>query len=182
MAPGPLPCAVNDVCPVLVWSHTVVGLFQQEHVSDSTQLESYNHITHKHQVEEEKLCFCLDNTCFSSRCRSTSTPLCFKMIYSCCWMMKWVVTSLCPPQDGFNLLSPPEVLLTSAVLLPVTPGLVTLDGQRGVNPLLLRTPDTAKSGVTQNPFWKRKPTGYVLVLKECVNRELQRFVWMFWLI
>lgn len=91
-----------------------------------------------------------------------SSSSCFKMIDSCCWMLNCIITSpLCGTSDWafvrykMDLTSwtrcPPEVLLTSTPLLPLTHGLVTSDGQRGVNPSLLQTPATVKSGVTHKP-------------------------------
>lgn len=116
-----------------------------------------------------------------------SSSSCFKMIYSCCWMANWVITSpLCVPSDWAFVhykmdltswtCSPPEVSLTSTLLLPLTHGLVTSDGHWGVNPLLLQTPATVKSGVTQTPVRPGKRTVHPHLLRECVRKVLQRFV------
>ncbi len=162
MAPGPLPCAVNDVCPVLVWSHTVAGLSWQESVSDNTQLytvvrggDAFSSTSSSCRTDlisvQTKSVF----SYFSSSSR-------FQMIYSCCWMMNWVITSpLCVPSDWAFVhykmdltswtCSPPEVSLTSTLLLPLTHGLVASDGHWGVNPLLLQALATVKSDVTHTP-------------------------------
>ena len=160
MARGPLPCAVNDVCLVHVWSHTVAGLFLA-----TIHLRRHSAV---HCGLEDGMHFQTLERVFFSRYSSSS---CFKMIYSFCWMMNWDITSpLCVPSDWAFVhykmdltswtCSPPEVLLTSTLLLPLTHGLVTSDGQWGVNPLLLQTPATVKSGVTQKPVWLGKYTVY----------------------
>lgn len=117
---------------------------------------------------------CSDKTCFS--CSSSSS--CFKMILSCCWTTSWVITSpLCDPRDWAFVhykmdltswtCSPPEVLLTSTLLLPLTHSLLTSDGQRGVNPWLLWTPAIVKKGVTQEPFWLGER---LVVMSTCAER------------
>lgn len=146
MAPGPLPCAVNAVCPVLVWSHRFAGLFLQGSVSDDAQLY-------------QAFYFCS----------------CFRTTYS--WMVNCTITS---PFRGLSdwvfvhykmdltpwTLSPPQVFLTSTLLLPLTHGLVTSDGHRGVNPSLLETPATVKSGVIHKPVRQGKCTA--LPQRQCV--------------
>lgn len=152
MAPGPLPCAVNAVCPVLVWSHTFAGLFLQGSVSDDAQLY-------------QAFCFCSDSF--------------LKLIVFEDDLLlngKWYHNKSRGPSDWAFVrykmdltpwtLSPPQVFLTSTLLLPLTHGLVTSDGHRGVNPSLLQTPATVKSGVIHKPVWRGKCTA--LPQRQCV--------------
>lgn len=132
---------------------------------------------------------CAGEKCFasySSFFSSITVPLCLKTIYlndEQSWnksplCLLWL--SLCPLQDGFNLLNllSPRGLTYKHSPPPLTHALVTLDGQQGVNPLLSQTPATVKSGVTQMPGWQGKYTVYPFALTKRMDKVVQRFVLM----
>lgn len=107
-----------------------------------------------------------------------SSSSCLRTIYS--WMVNCTITS---PYHGPSkwasvhykmdltpwTFSPPQVFLTSTLLLPLTHGLVTSDGHRGVNPSLLQTPATVKSGVIHKAVRQGKCT--VLPQRQCVSAQ-----------
>lgn len=118
----------------------------------------------------ETPCSCADKHC-SSNCSNMhhhTPPSHVQMIWSRCSMMNWNKSSLCVLLDRAFVT---KVLLTSTRHLPLNHGLVTLDGQRGVNPLLFQTPATVKSGVRRNPVC-RENVHYPPVLRGCMSKLL----------